>query len=520
MKNIKKLLLGVIGIVFILIIIGSYLNNYNLLKEPPSETWSKEVKIGTGKGKISPVLIKEEDRLLTAYEDIGKLKICETDLNAKVIRTVDYDIEEDFLKNMIFVKSDTGYILMYNSSKASKGYLEKITLDKDLKLVARELIEGVNATYQAGDSNVVFLYNDKVEVLNTLNSKLVSIPVTNVSEITASANKDGVQVCYIQNENDVNTFSVKDGLASEPILVTTLSKADKITYGNMSFSSDEKNGYVLIEEYLKGEYERTKLIEFDIAVGEGKISTLSVNNSTYIVNTKGAYSEDGGSFYATMSTAFGKKEVQESVVSFIVKDGKSSKVEIVSRLRDLCILPYITDGYSTFLSFNEKNVYDINISSENEDFKTANNGPRSTEKTRAFFYLLEGLMESLSYIILMGFRWIAPVLVVGGAITFFDYSFSEKKKKIVYVAMATFAIAMKTYVIIDTFYRSYSYMLPSIIAPMAVGLTLCLLIGLLVYTYGYFVYIDDLEGVFLGKFGLFMLLDALLTLMIFVPLIA
>ena len=33
------------------------------------------------------------------------------------------------------------------------------------------------------------------------------------------------------------------------------------------------------------------------------------------------------------------------------------------------------------------------------------------------------------------------------------------------------------------------------------------------------VYIDDFEGIFLGKFSIFMLIDALLTLMIYVPLI-
>ncbi|MEG2289348.1 MAG: hypothetical protein RSA29_03815 [Clostridium sp.] len=520
MKNIKKLLLGVIGIVFILILTGSYLNNYNLLKEPPSETWSKEVEIGVGSGKNSPVLIKEENRLLTAYEASGKLKICETDLNAKVIRTVDYDIEEDFLKNMIFLKSDTGYILMYNSSKASKGYLEKITLDKDLNLVSREIIEGVDATYQADDSNVVFSYEDKLEVLNTITNKSVSVPSTKVSDLTASANKDGIQVCYIKNESDIGTFSVKDGVASPPVLVTTLPKRKQALYNNLASSSDGKNVYILVEEWVNGAPSSTKLIEFSIAGGDAKISKLSVNSTNYVVNAKGSYSDDGGKFYATMHTEFGKKEVQESIVSFEIKDGKSSNLEIVTRLSDLCIRPYITDGYSTFLSFNKKNVYDINIASTNQEFKNVNNEPRFIEFIRALFAMLEGVMESISYIILIGIYWIIPILVVGSVVTYYDYTFSNRRKQLSYIILAAMSILLKTYIIIDTFYKTYSYMLPTIMAPISVGLTLCILIGLIVYTYGYFVYIDDLECIFLGNFGIFMMIDTILTLMIFVPLIA
>ncbi|MEG0308872.1 MAG: hypothetical protein RR636_13070 [Clostridium sp.] len=520
MKNKRKVLFSVVGIVFILILIGSYINNYSLLSEAPSKTWSKEVEIGTGRGKNSPVIIKEEDRLLTAYEDVGKLRICETDLNAKVIKTVDYEIEEELLKNMMFSKNANGYTLMYNSSKSGQGYMEKILVDKDLNLINRAVVEGIESTYQVDDSNIVSLYEDKLEVLNTVKNTSVTVPTTKVSVLTASASKDGIQVCYLENEDDINTFTVKDGIASEPFLVATMSKSDKITYNNMSSSSDGINGYILIEEYVRNEYSATKLIEFPITGGETKISTLSVNNSKYVINTKGAYSEDGGVFYATMSTAFGKKEVKKSIVSFVVKDGKASNVEVVTRLRDLCIHPYITDGYSAFLSFKEKDTYDINISSSNESFKNVNNVSRGTEKTMALSYTVEGIMESISYIIILGFRWILPVLFIGGIVTFLDYAFSEKKKKIVYVILAAIAIGMKSYTVINMFYGTYASMLPNAIAHIGVGIAICLLIGIIVYTYGYFVYIDDLEGIFIGRFGLFVLLDAILTLMIFVPLIA
>jgi len=520
MKKKKQVLFLIIIITFILILTGSYFNNYNLLKQPPSETWSKEVQLGSGGQKNSPVIIKEKDRLLTAYEDTKKLKICETDLSGKLLRTEEYDVDEELLKNVVFTKSSDGYVLMYNSSKSGQGYLENIILDKDLKVVNRKILEGVEHTYQIDSSNIVIAYNDKIEVINTLEDKSSSVMVEDLSMITASSSKDGLLVCYLEKDEFFKAVTFKEGVASEPISVTSIVKPEKISYNNISSSTDGKYGYILVEEYVRNEYALTKLIEFPIAGGETKISTLSVDDSKYIVNTKGSYSEDGGKFYATMSRAFGKKEVQQAIISFGIKDGQESNVEVVTRLRELCINPYIEEDYIGFLSFKEKGVYNVNIASTNEEFKSVNNVSRGSEKSRALFYMLEGVMISISYIIIMGFRWIIPVLVVGGAVTFIDYSFSEKKKKIVYIILSAVGIALKTYVITKVFYGTYVYMLPNVLAPVAIGIAISLLIGVIVYGYGYFVYIDDFEGIFIGKFSIFMLMDALLSLMVFVPLIA
>ncbi|MEG1257247.1 hypothetical protein [Clostridium sp.] len=520
MRKKKQALLLIVVITFIFILTGSYFNNYNLLKQPPSETWSKEVQLGSGGQKNSPVIIKETERLLTAYEDTKKLKICETDLNGKILRTEEYEVNEELLKNVVFTKSSDGYILMYNSSKSGQGYLENIILDKDLNVVNRKIVEGVEHTYQIDSSNIVISYNDKIEVVNTLEDKSSSVMVEELSMVTASASKDGLLVCYLEKDEFFKAVTFKDGIASKPILVTSIVKPEKISYNNMSSSTDGKYGYILIEEYVRNEYALTKLMEFPIDGGETKISTLSVDDSKYIVNTKGSYSEDGGKFYATMSRAFGKKEVQQAIISFVIKDGQASNIEVVTRLRELCIHPYSDEDYIGFLSFKEENVYNVNIASTNQEFKVENNVSRGTEKRTALFYMLEGVMVSVSYIIILGFRWIIPVLVIGGAVTFIDYSFSEKKKKIVYVILSAVGIIAKTYVIVNMFYGTYVSMLPNVIAPIAIGISICLLIGGIVYGYGYFVYVDDFEGIFIGKFSIFMLMDALLSLMVFVPLIA
>jgi hypothetical protein len=517
--NKKKILFTSIIVVFLMILIGNYLNNYNLLKQPPSEKWSKEVKIGSGSGKNTPVIIKEENRLLVAYEDTKKIKICETDLNGKEIKTKEYDIEEELLKNLIFTKTDKGYTLIYNSTKSSIGYLEKLILDEELNLVKKEVEEGIIFTEQIDSKNIVLAYKNKIKVVNTVSNENVEVPVENLSMLTANKSKEGLLVCYLEGEKSFKGFSVKDGKASEPFLIKEIIKTDKITYGAMSLSSDVENGYLLIEKYDRNEYFATEVMEFPISGGEGKISTLLVDNSKYIVNTKGAYSENGAKFYATMAVPFGKKEFQKAIVSFEIKNGKASNSEKLTRLRELCIHPYNNEDYIAFLSFEKEGLYSVNIASSNEEFKDANNGPRKDERLRSLGYVVEGFMFSVSYIIIIGFRWIIPSLVIVGVVSFIDYKFDDKKKRYMYIILAAIVVIMKTYTINKAFYMQYSHMLPRILAPSFVGILINLLIGLVVYGYGYMVYTDDFESIFLGKFSIFMLIDALLTLMIFVPLI-
>lgn len=517
--NKKRMLFLTIIMVFLIILIGNYCNNYNLLKQPPSEKWSKEVQIGSGTGKNSPIIIKEENRVLVAYDDSKKIRICETDLIGKEIKTTEYDVEEELLKNLIFTKNNSGYVLVYNSSKSGVDYSESIILDKELNIIKREIEEGVLSVEQIDNENIVLSYKDKIHVINTVSNEKIEVPVEDVTMLTANKNKDGLLICYLEGDELFKGFTVKAGKASEPFLIKKIIKPDKISYSAMSVSLDEETGYILIEQNIRNEHSSTEVIKFPIAGGEGQISTLEVDNSKYIVNTKGTYSENGAKFYATMGVAFGKKEVQKAIVSFELKDGQVSNVEKLTRLRELCIHPYSDEDYVTFLSFGKEGAYNINITSSNDEFRNANNGPRGDEKIRSLGYVTEGFMFSVAYIIIIGFRWIIPVLVIAGIVTFMDYKFDEKKKRYMYIILATIAVIMKAYTINKTFYIQYSYMLPTILVPTFVGIIINLLIGLVVYGYGYMVYIDDFEGIFLGKFGIFMLIDALLTLMIYVPLI-
>ncbi|MEW8995427.1 hypothetical protein [Clostridium sp.] len=520
MKRKKIILFSLIIVTCILILIGSYKENYNLEIQPPSKTWSKEVSIGTATTKNAPVILKEENRIIVAYENNKNLNIVATNTIGEVLQTKEYEVNEELINNVLLTKSVDGYILMLNSIVDEEGYLLKIYVDKDLNEVNRENIKGIKSTYQLDNDNIIVAYNDRLEIINTLEDSAVSIPVKTIDMLSACKNKEGFLICYMEDNSFIKAFTFNEDKVSEPILVKEIAKNNRVIYKNMSCSSDGENGYTMFEQYVKGELHSCRLFEFPIAGGEVKESKPRINESNALINAIGTYSdEEGGKFYTIVDNSYGKKESRRGIAAFVVKDGKINKVEPVTRTRGVCINPYINENYISYLSFRDEDLYDVVIASTDEEFKAVNNLPRDSEKKSAITYTIEGLMNSFAYIIVVGFPWIAIGLVLSGVVTFLDYKLSHKKKKIAYLIVAALTTCAKNFVIIKMFYVKYAYMLPSAIAPVYIGVIICTLIAVITYSYGYYSYTGEFEGIFISKFAFSLLIDALLTLMIYAPLI-
>lgn len=520
MKKKKIFSFCFIIITCILILVGSYKYNYSLAIQPPSEIWSKEVSVGTAITKNDPVILNEDNRILVAYENNKNLNVSETDIMGKLIQIKEYKIDEELINDVLLTKSSEGYVLMLNSVEGGDGYLLKLYLDKDLNEVNREKINGIKATCQLDDNSIVAAYSDKIEIINMLDNSIVSVSSNNTNMISASKNKDGFLIGYMEDDSLIKAFTFKEGIASEPIEVKEVFKSPKFTYKGMATSSDGENGYIIFEQYVKGELHSCRSLEFPIGGGTVKEGKPQDNQGNYLVNSIGIYSnENGGIFYTIVDNAYGKKETRRGIASLILKDGKINNVEPVTRTKGLCINPYINGDYIAYLSFREENVYDVVISSTNDEFKAVNNLPREVEKKSALTYTIEGIMNSLSYIIVVGFPWIAVGLVLSGIVTFLDYKFSNKQKKIAYLITAALTTCAKIFIIIRMFYVKYIYMLPKGISPIYVGIILCIVIAIISYSYGYLKYTSEFEGIFISKFALSLLIDAVLTLMIYAPLI-
>lgn len=92
-----------------------------------------------------------------------------------------------------------------------------------------------------------------------------------------------------------------------------------------------------------------------------------------------------------------------------------------------------------------------------------------------------------------------------------------KKKKMLLIFLIIVTCIL---ILIGNYKNNYTLEIqPPAIAPIYVGIVLCILIAAITYSYGYCTYTSEFEGIFISKFVLSLLIDALLTLMIYAPLI-
>lgn len=519
MKNEKKIVgIGII-LVFFITLVFHFQNYYNLYKLPPSELWSKEVEIGKGNVKNNPVIIKEEDKILAAFDDNKKLHIVITDLMGKMLSSKNFEVEEEFIKDIIFVKTKSGYELGYSSNINGVGYLDNFILDKELDVVNKEKMEGINYTYQLDESNYVVAYADKIEVVSSINDKVQKIDSNNTSMLTGSKTENGFFICFIQGQDIFKFFTVNGDKVSDVEIAAQLNKAERVAYEQISCSTDGKKGYIVLEESTKGEFTGARSIEFTLDGSSSINNPLYINNSKIIRQNIGGQSKDGGKFYGVFGRTFGKKSYQENIISYTIKEGKPEDIEYVSRTREMCYLPYIENDYVGFLSFNSIDNVNVNIASINTDFKEVNNVPRTSEKSKAFSSTAEGMMYSLAYVFVYGFKWILPIMLIVGIISFFDYAYLERTKIRGFIVLAILSVALKTYGVIPTVYGMYGYAVPDVIGSKIAGIAICSIIGAISYYYAFLIYKKDTEDMGIVKFAYGLIIDTILTLVVFVPFI-
>lgn len=517
-KNNKKVMIISVLILVIVIISFNFYNNYSILKQPPSKEWSKEVEIGIGTANDRPVLIKEENRLLLAYEDVGKVIINEMDLLGNITKKLEINTNSDFVKNLMFVKAKDGYKVLFKYGNISDATVRVVELDKDINEVRREDLKDIKQVYQVDSETIVIGSNNQIKVVNEIQNIDTVIPIENLTEIMGTKAGDKIIVGYVENKFNFKSVVLENGQVVSEMDIVKLSAIDKLTYSNFTVSADPEKVYFLYDEYVKGEYSVTKAIELNLNTKEIVEDKLAVNGNGYIVNPRGVISTDGGRFYATIERPFGYKDYQKDIVGFTIKDGEVGNVEYVSRLRELCILAYADEDYLTFLSF-EDGKYMVNLCSQNQDFMDEHNGFNKKDVTNSALFTFQGIMMSIAYIIVFGFRWILPSLFIAGIISFFDYNFSKKKKYIMYIALSILTVVFKFSAIYSSVYKLNGAILPPIVASPIVGMVLCALVSLIIFTSGYFIYKDDVDVIFVAHFGLDLVIDALLTCLIFVPLI-
>ncbi|MBU3189106.1 hypothetical protein K9O30_08665 [Clostridium bowmanii] len=513
----KKKMFIISFIVLFLAIIGfQYKVEYDIRSQVPSSKWSKEVAISSGNVTSFPKSLKNDKNNIVAFNDGGKLRLVETDELGKKIAEKTFDTKDTLIKEVNLLKAQGFFYLSFNSYENGANSLKIIKLDKGLNKIDASRIENITETCQIGDDILVVGYKEKIQVLDMAKNSKKDFDIKGATLLSGVKTENGFMFTYCNGEEGFSYITMKNGVASAPKLAGVLNKSTAMSFIHTATSSDSKNGYLLVEYSVQGEIIGARILEFALDGSNKNSSELYVNNNKYIYNVVGTYSKEGARFFATTDRIFGTKDKQQAIVDFILKDNKVASYSYVTRLVGLTTYPAINGDTIAYCSYNKPNLYGVYLASQNEGFKVANNVHLPIETKQATLNTLQGAIYSLVYII-YPIKWLMPVILLICILTFFSYSFSDKKKKISFILISVVSSALKISVVLSNSYGDNLYLLPQILAHKWVAVLISIFISTICYFFGYNLYSEDLDEMVISRFGIALLLDTMLTMMIFVP---
>ncbi|MCB2291249.1 hypothetical protein LGK97_16090 [Clostridium sp. CS001] len=502
--------------IFLLILGFQYKVDYDIRSQAPSDKWSKEVVIAKADVYTSPKILKSDKNNIIAFNDGDKLKVVIADDLGKKVKEKSFETKAGLIKEVNLLKGQGFFYLSFSFYENGANILKTIKLDKELNEVEQTKTENVTETYQVGEEILIVGHKDKVEVLDMSKNSKLNLNIKGATLFSGVKIEKGFMITYCNGEEGFSYITVENGVASTPKIAGVLNKSGAMTFMRTSTSSDAENGYVLVEYSVQGEFVGTRVLRFALDGSSKEASELYINENKIVYNILGTYSKEGARFFATTERVFGKKDWQKSIVEFILKGDKVASYNFASRLARLTIYPAVAEDTIVYCSYNKENEYGIYMGSQNEQFKKVNNVHLPIEKEQAVLNTLQGFMYSLVYIV-YPIKWVMPIVLIIAIQTFFSYSFTEEKKKLYFIITCIVSTALKVSVVLSNSYGDKLYLLPQVLVYKWVGILISIVISGICYSFGYKRYKEDLEGMPISSFFIALTLDAMLTMMIYVP---
>lgn len=512
----KKIYIITIITMFLLILGFQYKADYDIRIQPPSDKWSKEVTIGKGNVTTFTKILKDDKNNIVLFNDGDKLQLVVTDDLGKKIKEKTFETKDTLVKEVNLLKGQEFFYLSWSSYENDANSLKIIKLDKELNELEQTKIEDITETYQIGETVLIVGHKDKIQVIDMDKNSINNLNIKGATLFSGAQTEKGFMFTYCDGNEGFSYITVENGVASSPKIAGILKKSAAMTFLHTATSNDSKNGYLLIEYSVQGDFIGTRVLTFAFDGSSKDASELYIDNNKHIYNVVGHYSKEGARFFATTDRIFGVKDWQQSIVDFILKDNKVASYCYASRLSGLTTYPAISGDTIAYCSYNKPGEYGVYLASENEQFKKINDIHLPIERKQATLNTLQGFIYSLVYII-YPIKWIIPAVLLISIMTFFSYNFSDKKKKIYFLLISIASFAFKVSVVLSNSYGDNIYLLPQILGHKWMGIFISSVISLICYSFGYNLYKEDLEGMAISKFCIALALDTMLTMMVFVP---
>jgi hypothetical protein len=527
MKKVRGAMVFVIIFVVMAISILTmhYFNSYNLRKLPPSEEWSKEVLVSKGvqneATKPYPRIIKVNNNHIIAHQNGASVKLIKTDNLGNRLVEKSFDQKDDLIKYINLLSDDEYIYLNVVKFDASDRVMICYKLDNNLDEVENWEIDNVDSTAQIGSNILITAYEDKIEVYDIKSNTKLYKDVKNATFITGTRVNDKYMVSYQEGNKYFKYFYVNpDWTVSETKLAGIMAPDKKGYFERANLACDDEYGYIFVD--VKSGSDRYGTIRYLQFSFDGKVQNVKEFRQDPFRELYSPIAVSSGNrarFIAGSSRQYGKKEEQFNLVEFYFEDGKMKDYTMASRTKEASVYPAIFEDSIIFMGSTGTD-YNIYMASMNEEFKSANNYTRPYESQRAFSDVISGFMFSISYTIIYGIRWIILGLVCIAAMSYFAYNMKDKNKLRAFTLIYLITTIAKLYSIYDYFYVKFSYMLPEAFVSPVFGLILCFVISITCWLFGINRYSKNLESIPFGSFCYALLIDSLLTQMVFIPFIA
>lgn len=511
----------VFTILFIGILLFQYNENYSFRIQPPSEKWAKEVGVGPIDGRIRtyPRMLKYDDNsFLIAYQNGKNINIEKFDLKGSKLEEITIEVGDDFIRHLSFVGNAEKSTIYWITSVNGVKTLYNVEFDRNLKVIKRNQESNVNECTQIGDNTLLVTYKDRIEIKDISSNSTVINNIANASLVTGTSTKKGNLITFHENGKYFKYFYVDKGILSPTYMILAFTPDAKGGYFDRTVvASDNKNAYLLIEA-KSGEdrYGTVKCLTFSLDGNEHSLEDLRVGGSKAIFGTVSASSGEEARFISSGTRNYERNSSQEDIFEFYIKDGKVVEYNYVSRTNQPSVYPAVLDNNLIFFNYIDLTHYDMFITSSSNEFKELHNPVRSVEKERALKDTGMGIVYSLVFIFLVGVKWMLFGITAVSGFSYLSHGMSVKLRKILYI-LSYGVLAIIKLSTINSFYGRAEF--PPILNSSITATVICVVISLISFAYGYGIYRKDTDVLPLWSYIRAMMIDTLLTQLIFVPFI-
>ncbi len=518
----KKLGYYILISVFAVIFIYHLVININNTTQPPSPVWGKEVLVSTGDGKTSAKIMKYNENYIIAHNYGNKVKILSVNGLGKKLEEQSFNAVSGEPKSVGLLTDGKNIYLNWIENKGEIKNFKQLILDKDFNIKDKKEIDDIDDKIQIGDSLMIISFGDRMEISDIKNNNnKITVKEDTPRRISGTKINNKYMISYCINTDLYKYFYIENGEMSKAQIAGHMPGSYRMTYIGSNLVSDGKYGYILNPYMYLGLNGGISELKFQLDSGkEGEVQELTDSEGyretllEVVVNN----SDGHGKILTSDQVPMGKKKVFSNISEYTIINGAASNPIPVSRTRAFSLYSDIAGEAVVFCDFEggKSNIY---MTSKNEDFKNANNGRTIKEYKYAIQDTFEEILFVIGYMFPYGMLWLIPSICLAALICLVEYRLKDKFKKITFLAVYLFYLAIKGYFIYSVSLKRYAYFLPTYFTPL-IGEVLITVISIICCVISYKKYIKDMETNVIAKNATpAFIMDAFLTLMIFVPFI-